>query len=173
MIVINLLGGPGSGKSTTAAKLFYTLKMNNIKCELISEYAKDRLWEENDMALNDQLYIFAKQQHRQFKLQNKVDVIITDAPLILSLYYGKHLSDSFRSLVIDEFNKYDNLNYFLNRKHKYEEVGRIQKENEANEICNDLEYILNNNNIPFKSLNTNEDFIESIISDFFKKIKEG
>ena len=41
IIVINLLGSPGAGKSTTAARLFYELKMKGVKCELITEYAKD------------------------------------------------------------------------------------------------------------------------------------
>ena len=66
MKIINLIGAPGSGKSTTAAGIFYNLKMKGIKCELLTEYAKDRVWEENFMALNDQLYIFAKQNHKTF-----------------------------------------------------------------------------------------------------------
>lgn len=171
-IVINLMGSPGAGKSTTAAFLFYKLKMKGVKCELITEYAKDRVWEENKMALDDQLYMFAKQEHRQFKLQNKVDVIITDAPLILSLYYGKHLSDSFRQLVMEEFNKYDNMIYYLNRKHKYESIGRLQDENASNNISKDLITILNDYNIPFKSLDTDIDFVEIMLHDIFKKIKE-
>lgn len=32
MKIINLFGGPGSGKSTTAAFIFSQLKINNISC---------------------------------------------------------------------------------------------------------------------------------------------
>ena len=32
-LIINLIGGPGSGKSTTAAGLFYKLKQMGIDCE--------------------------------------------------------------------------------------------------------------------------------------------
>ena len=42
-IVINLIGGPCSGKSTVAAELFARLKKMGIKTELVSEYIKDRI----------------------------------------------------------------------------------------------------------------------------------
>ena len=42
-IVVNLIGGPGSGKSTTAAGLFYNLKKLGINCEMALEYAKDKV----------------------------------------------------------------------------------------------------------------------------------
>lgn len=51
-IVINLFGGPGSGKSTGAAYIFSQLKMKGINCELITEYAKDKTWEKNFVALS-------------------------------------------------------------------------------------------------------------------------
>lgn len=40
-IVINLLGAPGAGKSTLAALIFSKLKMKNIACEIVTEFAKD------------------------------------------------------------------------------------------------------------------------------------
>ena len=40
-LIINLIGGPGSGKSTTAAGLFYKLKQMGIDCEMALEFAKD------------------------------------------------------------------------------------------------------------------------------------
>lgn len=39
--VINLIGGPGSGKSTTAAGLFFRMKSMGVRCELVTEYAKE------------------------------------------------------------------------------------------------------------------------------------
>jgi hypothetical protein len=39
--VINLYGGPGVGKSTTAVGLFYLMRRASIKCEYTSEYVKD------------------------------------------------------------------------------------------------------------------------------------
>lgn len=41
-LVVNLLGGPGCGKSTGAAYIFSQLKMRNIDAELVTEFAKDK-----------------------------------------------------------------------------------------------------------------------------------
>lgn len=86
MKVINLLSGPGAGKSTTAAGLFYQMKLKGINVELITEYAKDMTWEERYNTLSNQLYIFAKQYSRQLRVKNKVDYIVTDSPLLLSFF---------------------------------------------------------------------------------------
>ena len=63
-IVCNLAGSPGSGKSTLAAYVFAKLKMMGINCELVTEFAKDKVWEKNNEALSNQIYIFAKQYYR-------------------------------------------------------------------------------------------------------------
>ena len=46
-IVVNLTGGPGSGKSTLCAQLFYILKSKNIDVEMATEYVKDLVFEES------------------------------------------------------------------------------------------------------------------------------
>ena len=130
-LVINLLAGPGTGKSTIAAGVFYELKQAGINCELVTEYAKSVVWGETQKTLDDQLYVFAKQHHRMFNLINKVDVIITDSPLIFSLIYGKNMKDSFKNLVKETFNDFNNLNYYVIRKKKYNPAGRNQNEEEA------------------------------------------
>ena len=82
-----LIGVPGAGKSTTAAGLFFELKTRNIKCELVTEYAKDMTYEKRFNTLQDQLYILAKQNQRIKRLQGVVDYIVTDSPLIIGLAY--------------------------------------------------------------------------------------
>ena len=39
-IVINLIGSPGTGKSTLASELFSKMKWQGYDVELVSEYAK-------------------------------------------------------------------------------------------------------------------------------------
>jgi len=46
MIVVNLLGSPGVGKSTGAAYIFAMLKFRDLNVELITEFAKDKVYEE-------------------------------------------------------------------------------------------------------------------------------
>ena len=41
MLVVNLFGVPGAGKSTGAAYVFSKLKMKGINAELVTEFAKD------------------------------------------------------------------------------------------------------------------------------------
>ena len=55
MICINLTAQPGAGKSTLAAATFAKLKMLGINCELVTEFAKDKVWENNKMALSNQI----------------------------------------------------------------------------------------------------------------------
>jgi hypothetical protein len=144
--VINLFAGPGAGKSTTAAGLFFELKTRNIKCELVTEYAKDMTYEKRFNTLQDQLYILAKQNQRIKRLQGVVDYIVTDSPLIIGLAYTpKDYFLTFKPFVLDLFNSYNNENVFLMRTKKYQSYGRNQTEAEAKEkdedILNLLAYI--------------------------------
>ena len=43
----SLFGAPGAGKSTGAAYIFSQLKMAGINAELVTEFAKDKVWEES------------------------------------------------------------------------------------------------------------------------------
>lgn len=135
-IVVNLFAGPGAGKSTAAAYIFSQLKMKGVNCELITEFAKDKTWEKNYSALRCQEYVFGKQSYKMDRCRDQVDVIITDSPLPLGIFYNQNpvLGRHYESLVMDVFNTYDNLNFFINRKKPYNPIGRNQTEEEAKEI---------------------------------------
>jgi hypothetical protein len=133
-IVINLFAGPGVGKSTTAAKIFAELKMRNVNCEMALEFAKDKVWEESFKTMDDQIYIFGKQFHKIWRLKDKVDVIICDSPLPISIVYDKENSEAFHTLIMEQFNKFDNYNFLLERGVAYQSEGRVQTEEEAKEV---------------------------------------
>lgn len=151
MKVLNIWGGPGTGKSTTAAGVFYHMKSLDIKCELIQEYAKDMVWEQRHNILEDQIYIFAKQQRRISRLRNHgLDWVITDSPIPLGLCYTKpeHLSDAFVQLVMQVYNSFDNYNFYLTRNVQYDPVGRNQKtEGEAVIMDDKIKHLLTTQNI--------------------------
>lgn len=42
MLIINLFGAPGAGKSTGAAYVFSQLKAAGVNAELVTEFAKER-----------------------------------------------------------------------------------------------------------------------------------
>lgn len=136
MKVINLIGGPGCGKSTTAAGLFYELKKKGYSVELVTEYAKTRVWEDALKTLKDQIYVFGKQHHSQWKLEGKVDYIVTDSSLLFSIIYGgDQVTEAFESLVIEDFKRFNNVCIFLERAGiDYERNGRLETSQEAEEI---------------------------------------
>lgn len=95
------------------------------------EYAKDKVWEESYSVLKHQIYVFGKQLHRIQRLIGKVDVIITDGPLLNSLIYGKNEVEEFHALVRAVSNKFDSWNFFLERNKNFNPAGRLQTEEEA------------------------------------------
>ena len=140
--MINLWSGPGAGKSTTAAGLFFLMKSAGFSVELITEYAKEKVYEGHFGTLSDQIYIFGKQQRRAKRLVGQVDYAITDSPLLLSTLYNKDLSQTFNNLVKETFDSYHNINFFIDRCKPYVNIGREQDESEAIQLDIDLANIL-------------------------------
>lgn len=60
-VVINMFGGSGCGKSTTAALLFARLKLKGAHVELVREYVKYWAWNDRQVKEFDQLYLLGKQ----------------------------------------------------------------------------------------------------------------
>jgi nicotinamide riboside kinase len=145
MKVINIFGGPGTGKSVTTAKLFAELKIQNKNCELITEFAKELVYDESYKVMENQIWIFANQHHKMYRLKDKVDYIITDAPLFNSIVYsGKgEENKAFHQFVMNEFNKYDNLNIYLERETIYQQHGRYQDEEGAKKIDDEVIRLFN------------------------------
>lgn len=169
-IVINLFAGPGVGKSTTAAKIFAELKMQNINCEMALEFAKDKVWEESFKTMDDQIYIFGKQFHKIWRLKDKVDVIITDAPLPMSIAYDKENSETFHKLIMEQFRKFENYNFYLQRSTEYQKEGRVQTEEEAMKFDTIVKNVLDIYDIEYNALNI-DDASETIVEKVIKLLK--
>ena len=175
-LVVNLLGGPGSGKSTTAANVFAHLKWQDINCELVPEYAKDLVWEHRHKTFENQIYMFGKQHHRIYRVVGQVDVIVTDSPILLTPIYDLERRQTLKNLVLEEFNKVHNFNIFLTRKKKYQPKGRNQNEEQAKEKDREIKTFLEENGIPYVQIDgTNEsvDVIVKTITTTLKAIHEG
>jgi hypothetical protein len=130
-LVINLFAGPGSGKSTIMANLFAELKWMKVDCEMATEYAKEKVWENSHSVLDNQYYVSAKQYKKLSILNGKVDIIITDSPIMLGVIYGKNEPDEFRGMIYKYHNSFNNFNIFLERFKDYNPNGRMQTEEEA------------------------------------------
>ena len=169
MVVVNLFGGPGSGKSTTCAGVFSKLKLAGVNCEMALEYVKDKIWENSLNVLDDQIYVFGKQFHRLNCLKDKADVIITDSPILLSIIYNKEMSNYLDDLIVEQFRKFNNLNYYLVRDESFNQTGRIHNLEESVEKDNQIKIMLNEYNISYTTVYKNNS-VDVIIDDVMKAI---
>ncbi len=146
-----------------------------MRTEIASEFAKDLVMEERFTTMKNQVYILGKQLHRIKRLENKVDVIITDSPLLFSILYKPDwLSVNFENLVLELFNSFDNINYLVERYKKYDNFGRIQSENEAIKKDKEIKFLLDKNKIGYNIVDGKRIGTIFIVQDVIKKLsKEG
>jgi thymidylate kinase len=167
--VINLFAGPGAGKSTISAEIFSKLKRMRKDVELITEFAKDVVWENRLTTLKNQVYVFAEQQHRVWRVAQHFEskglngYVVTDSPFLLSVFYHPELTNEFINFVLKEFNKFDNLNVFVKRTKQYNPFGRMQTEEEAMRIDQNIKEFLNNYKIAYIELVDNGSIAEKVI----------
>jgi hypothetical protein len=143
--VINLIGGPSTGKSLTAFLLFAKLKLAGSVVEYVPEYAKKLVWAKKFSILNEQYYVSRKQYESLKDVYGKVEFVITDGSLVHGLYYNKFNPSNVSKLdvtehkILEYYDAFDNINIYLKRVNfKYEPEGRTQTEEEAKAIDSEL-----------------------------------
>jgi deoxyadenosine/deoxycytidine kinase len=171
--IINLYGGPGTGKSTSAAYLYYLLKIQGINAELVREYVKDWAWEGRHISVNDQIYFLGKQVRRESMLYGKVNWIITDSPVWMNAFYASHycteiISTGVSSLVKAYYQQVENdghrhIHVFLNRTKPYLAEGRYQTEEEAKHIDHGVKEMLLNKHIPFIEADVGDEGLQNLL----------
>jgi nicotinamide riboside kinase len=179
--VINLIAGPSSGKSTLAAIIFAQLKLKKYNAEYVQEFAKHLVWTENYDTLNNQYYVTKTQYEILNKMNNKVEFIVTDGPLVHGLYYNRHNKENISNIekteqfILDCNNKFNNINIFINRGNiEYETAGRLQTEEEAKEIDVIIRHLLRQNSIPYTEFQSSADpsNIDKIITYILERCTE-
>jgi len=179
-LVVNLIGGQGTGKSTMMADLFAWLKWHNVDCEMCTEFAKELIWDQRQETFKDELYIFAKQNHRLFRCNGKVDVIITDRPLIMSVAYNRFYGNlenenwnkAYENLVIETSNQYNNLNIFLNRVKPFNPNGRNESEEIAKAFDMSFKNSLDELKINYMIYDGCEESVELIGNEILNTLKK-
>lgn len=141
LIRINMLGGPGAGKSSTSAWLFSELKALNKPIELVSEHVKKWVYINRKVEKWDQCYLWSKQLSAEFVFLNGGKNIITDSPTLLAPIYARiyypetNMDIHLKALNLSFEEDYPSLNIFLNRNNKpYDSSGRWQTHEQAKEI---------------------------------------
>lgn len=167
-LIVNFFAGPGVGKSTTAASLFSHLKARDVNAELIMEHAKEWAWEKRPIYCQAQ--IFGEQIARQERLRKAgLKVAVTDSPLVQSLVYTPtDYPTSWRTAVVDLFNSFNNINFFIKRTKKFNPAGRYHNLKESVEIDGETHRLLNELEIPFYEIEVID--IESILKLVMERI---
>lgn len=173
MILVNLYGAPGAGKSTGAAYIFSQLKMAGVNAELVTEFAKDKVWKGSKAVFENQAYIFGKQYFRITRCAPHVDVVITDSPLLLSTVYNtdQTLGETFNQLVRNVADSFNSKNYFIQRVKEYNPAGRFQNEQESDAIANQIENLLNNQ-VEYKAIPGNPDGYHQVVKDILEALEK-
>ena len=178
--IICLYGGPGCGKSTTCAGLFYKLKLLDYNCEMNREYIKEWVWEGRTPLEGDQTYFFSKSSRAErIYIKNNLDFIITDSPLILTHFYGLK-NDPFEQKYNTSLNMlknhhdfckehgYKTEHFFLQRTKQYNQSGRFEDEHTANEYDKEILKMLNTFNIKYDIITANENSVDIIMDKLIK-----
>lgn len=157
MKVINFFAGPGAGKSTMAAGLFYLMKSVGLNVELVTEYAKELVWARDFKTLDNQALVTMEQYRRVACLCGQVDYVITDSPILLGKIYAKPSQECVGDNAIKLFQLFNNINFVVNRVKPYVPAGRRQSEESARFVDTQIHHLLYRVDEPYLSVPGNHD----------------
>lgn len=159
-LIIDIYGGPGSGKSSTAKMLSGLISSLGYTSETPEEYPKYLIHKGDLKSLDNQIGIFREHKSRIDDLLGKYDFIISDSPTLMqNIYikekYGKEYKH-LRKLVKNEHQKHNDkrISFFLNRKHNFKEIGRVQNEEQSLEKSKQIKKYLDKNNVEYVEYDT-------------------
>ena len=172
-LVINLIGGPCSGKSTVAAELFARLKKMGVHCELVSEYIKERIYEENKTITTHQISIFGMEHYSIVNKIGKVNVIVHDGSFINNIIYKPIENPEFDNLIVSEYHKFNNLDFFIKRGNiEFEDYGRIHNLKQSKELDKIIKDTYNKYGLSFIEVEA-RDAVDKIIPILLKKLENN
>lgn len=174
MLVINLLGEPGVGKSATSSGVFYELSVNGFRSEVVNEVAKGFAWEtpkdpSTGKALvhpifGQQISLLGEQNRWLERVNNQREIAVMECPLIMTaIYQPDNYLKSFTPLVLEQFNKYNNVNILIERNHRFDPEGRVHTEDDSLEVRSKLVSFLKEHNIPYVTVKTSRDINKKIV----------
>jgi hypothetical protein len=96
----------------------------------------------------DRIFIMAEQMRREAILHGKVDILITDSPvMIASFYYNKRPAiDLAKELISDKEHSGDEYHFYIIRdeNQRFEQYGRAHNEEESRKIDDEMMKFLRN-----------------------------
>jgi len=157
--VINIIGGPGSEKSLFSAAIVLHLSLSGKTVEIIPDYAKTLVWQQNFEVLKNQYYIAQRQFDMLSLIDGQVHFLVTECSLPQLLFYNENYADNIcdvgktRDQILQWYRQNDNINVLVQRgEKKYVRIGRFQDEEQAKEVDRGLLQIMQREHLPFTEL---------------------
>lgn len=154
--IINIIGGPGAGKTVTTSLLYAKLKIAGMSVEYVPEYAKKLVLSRKFDLLDNQYYVSDKQYQKLSSVYGRVQYVITDGSLLHGLYYNRYNPTNVSNIyltenkIIEYYNSFNNINIYLTRgDFPYEKNGRYQSEEEARIVDIQMKEVIDEYNIPY------------------------
>ena len=147
--VINIIGGPGCDKSLYSSAIVLYLNLHQKTVEVIPDFAKSLLWQQNFEVLKNQYFIAQRQFEMINLLDGQVQFLITECSLPQVLYYNEHYEDNIcdiaktRAQILEWYKQHNNVNILVERGDKrYIRSGRFQDEEQARAIDHGIRGLL-------------------------------
>lgn len=177
-LVVNMFGGPGRGKSTTAYKLIGLLKAKDHKAELVVESAKKAAYTNALHQLQDQVYLVAKHNNDLRILENQVDIIVTDGSLLNCIAYADPETQRMEIELSKElYSRFDNIGFIIPRKALYMKYGRSQTREEAEiidkKVFDSISYLPESERIDLQHIDPEGNILVELIYDHICKKLEN
>ena len=168
MVVINCFSGAGAGKSTVALLLAGLLKQSGVDCEYVDEWHKMSVWLNHGNVLQHPEMMLANQHQKLWALDGKVQVVVSDCPLLLFAPYAReYITDypyaEFEELSLRLNSKYDNYNVWINRNPDiFKQEGRVQTLDESIVMDNKIRTFVEANASIHTSVDNNFDSVDTL-----------
>lgn len=172
--VINFFAGPSAGKTTNGLLLSGMLKRDRKDVLYVPEFATELVVAERIPELDDQLYILGEQNHRLYNAKDRFEWVITDGPLLHSLVYLERnwkkydresgLWQTARDLIVGLHEQYDNVNFFVDRRHRtFRHLGRVHNEEESKELDTTVKDMLEEQSVDYVTVTSAEDAYQCLV----------
>ncbi len=155
-LVVNAFAGPGAGKTTACFETAAELKKMGYVVEYVPEYAKELVYdnpERLDGSKENQLHILEEQLKRLNRFMGKVDIIVTDASLMLNPVYLAQPDKEYEAAVSKLYQQYNNFNFFVHRGEGYVQEGRMENQEESIRKDSQIRDILEKNGLFYGNFN--------------------
>lgn len=171
--IVELFGGPGTGKSTSAAMVYAMLKQRGVNSELVREYVKDWAWEGRKISTYDQFYLMGKQIRRESMLYGKTDIVVTDSPVMMGIVYAQKycpqsVAEGIRAGTLAMYRQaeedgHEHVHVLLKRSKPYDPSGRFQTEAEARKVDDEVRVLLVQLKVKFVECGTDEESLRGLV----------